>query len=475
MERYYCEKWMKNSKIDPFTGRKVRKNGKVFKQLSKKCMKYIDQKTVCKKWKTSNKATNPRTGRKISSKTGVPYKVLQMECSLTAKICSKFRNKSTHNPLTNRKLNIAAKNGQYKILKKTCNLVTEPNRNRLKKVLKKTLQPILHRMENFENRIHFARIIRKHLLKTRDCISKSEEGAPVLKDNEKKIVIVLQKRIGSESEYGIAFLNTGTKFGRLLKISSKIMDGIEAENKREVVILKKMSKLVENGTTPNMPITFMVKKCENNHSPLYFNTNLNRFVNEMQYFVVLNELADYDLNQLFFTTHLKKKMIDSIMMQVILAVYCFHSMRYIHNDAHLGNFLVHKVHPGGFWHYKIKNSFNVCVPNTGYLIVIWDPGLATYVNPLYEMSANQIRSNMNDYVRPLSLIYSKVMTNQNYVYDVVESVSNQIGVQNDFTILAHILNLIINDKTFLPNIVVNKSKNMTSRPGKILNAIPYQL
>jgi predicted unusual protein kinase regulating ubiquinone biosynthesis (AarF/ABC1/UbiB family) len=41
-------------------------------------------------------------------------------------------------------------------------------------------------------------------------------------------------------------------------------------------------------------------------------------------------------------------------------------MGFYHNDLHLGNFLIHKVKPGGFWHYKISD-IDIYVKNMGYL------------------------------------------------------------------------------------------------------------
>jgi hypothetical protein len=53
---------------------------------------------------------------------------------------------------------------------------------------------------------------------------------------------------------------------------------------------------------------------------------------------------------------------------------------HIHNDAHFGNFLYHKIKKGGYWHYRY-NKTDIYVPNTGYLLVVWDPGLARKIEP----------------------------------------------------------------------------------------------
>jgi hypothetical protein len=47
-----------------------------------------------------------------------------------------------------------------------------------------------------------------------------------------------------------------------------------------------------------------------------------------------------------------------------------------HNDIHLGNALVHKTTPGGYWEYFICGKRYMC-PNIGILAVLWDFGFAT--------------------------------------------------------------------------------------------------
>jgi hypothetical protein len=81
-------------------------------------------------------------------------------------------------------------------------------------------------------------------------------------------------------------------------------------------------------------------------------------------------------------------------MQLLISLCTFHShIGYIHDDAHLGNFLFHKVPPGGYWHYELiyknlynnaKETVNIYVPNVGYLVVLWDPGMAKPIDPYYD-------------------------------------------------------------------------------------------
>jgi hypothetical protein len=45
-----------------------------------------------------------------------------------------------------------------------------------------------------------------------------------------------------------------------------------------------------------------------------------------------------------------------------------------HNDAHSGNFLYHKITPGGYFHYNLYGK-DFYLENIGFLWVIWDFGL----------------------------------------------------------------------------------------------------
>ena len=94
---------------------------------------------------------------------------------------------------------------------------------------------------------------------------------------------------------------------------------------------------------------------------------------------------------------------ESVIMQLLLSLRAFHKhLGYIHNDAHLGNFLWHKVEAGGFWHYN-SDGLDIFIPNTGYLVVLWDPGLARPISK---------RNRVNiDYYRVLTLIKEMKLSN----------------------------------------------------------------
>lgn len=64
----------------------------------------------------------------------------------------------------------------------------------------------------------------------------------------------------------------------------------------------------------------------------------------------------------------------------LLAIKRYFNM--IHTDFHLGNILVNKVTPGGYWVYKI-NGHNFYLPNLGFVFLLSDFGFAWIPNKLH--------------------------------------------------------------------------------------------
>jgi hypothetical protein len=64
----------------------------------------------------------------------------------------------------------------------------------------------------------------------------------------------------------------------------------------------------------------------------------------------------------------------------LLAIQKYFNM--IHTDFHLGNILVHKIKPGGYWIYKI-NGHKFYLPNLGFVFLISDFGFAWIPGKLY--------------------------------------------------------------------------------------------
>ena len=75
-----------------------------------------------------------------------------------------------------------------------------------------------------------------------------------------------------------------------------------------------------------------------------------------------------------------------------MSIAILHSLGINHNDCHAGNFLYHKIKPGGCFHYKI-NGVDFYIKNLGYLWVIWDFGIVTKLYRHTDYISDYIRVN----------------------------------------------------------------------------------
>ena len=325
----------------------------------------------------------------------------------TKKQCRRLVENPDKNPITGRKLDPNAPKGLYRKMVNECKDVqkeldqlakpkdapyqpeleiTEDKhkqilRLRLRNALRRALRPILNHKDSLENRVHYAKVVRTYLNHVQSCVRSSKQNPLKValyeeKEGKLKEIIYFDRRIGSESVYGTAYLNAGKGLARVLKFSIKIMSD---EFASEVRLLEKMSQLAEKGISPNMPITYAVKKCITpNDKTLRQNRAAIDLMKTGRYYVVLNELANGDTHD-FFKFAYTDRDYESVITQMLFSLQAFHNLGYVHNDAHLGNFLWHKITPGGFWQYQYGDIV-IYVPNTGYLMVLWDPGLAKKIN-----------------------------------------------------------------------------------------------
>ena len=446
--------------------------------------------TDCEEWR-KNKLKNPKTGRVI--KEGGPvYKKLERECAspapsvpknlvppltrgapLTKEVCPEFHKDPTKNPITKRKLNKTAKAGIYQQLIKLCgtpvhktSTPTTPDdiderRKKLIAAVKAKVAPIIHKADTLDTRIEFANIMRRYVTDVKPCLDKKNNKL-YLVNKKKDEIVYFDKRIGRKSVYGEAYMNMGKGFAKLLKFSCKLMSATNSNNQEEVKILKAMSKLAEDKICPNMPITYTTlkcnKKCNFSACPEVAAAN--------KYFTIINELANEDIQSWFTVKHTDEEY-ESVLMQLVFSIYSFHSLGYIHNDCHLGNFLIHKIKPGGYWRYEIEGQ-NVFIPNCGYLLVLWDPGLANKFGEIYE-----------DYTRPLGLVlniktiaaYKNLIPLPDKVYKRFVPVYNTFGYSyNDEKETMQTLLAYIKNKQLLQHVKVQDKA-----PGELLNIRPYKI
>ena len=217
--------------------------------------------------------------------------------------------------------------------------------------------------------------------------------------------IIFKERIGSESVYGVVYKVRATVINKEYDFVAKIM-AITEDNKREIEILQKTSEFL--GTDPpliNFPSMYAASRCENNTIRRRNDATVH-IQGKKPYYTLYTDLANAgDLQMFLKTRKLSVEECKSILRQIIYTIYMFHTkIKYTHADMHLGNFLVHKIQPGGSFKYVMPGG-DVKVLNCGYVIIIWDFGLTQHHgNYCY----------IHDYIRVITLL-STIGTRPGYM------------------------------------------------------------
>jgi hypothetical protein len=302
----------------------------------------------------------------------MPVQITKEQCNALIKL----------NPVNNK----SELDGLYKKLIKECNQLYA-NKESIQKAVMESVKLTLGKADTIASRIHNLKVMRKYLSMISPCIVSSELTPAVLAlvKKEKGVFtdkIYFTRQIGTESVYGVAYLNTGVDEGSRLVFSAKITTD---KHKNEMELLKKMSYAVQNNLTPNFPVIYKILHCKNvkekRHQGYIDITSIDDIIKHNKYYVILNELASGDLSNFLEKQKHSSIEYESIIFQAFISMRAFHiHTNHIHDDSHFGNFLYHKIEKGGHWHYRY-NKTDIYVPNTGYLLIVWDPGLAQKIKP----------------------------------------------------------------------------------------------
>jgi hypothetical protein len=150
-------------------------------------------------------------------------------------------------------------------------------------------------------------------------------------------------------------------------------------------------------------------------------------------------------------------------------------MNAYHNDAHAGNFLFHKIKPGGYFHYNIYGK-DYYLENIGYLWVIWDFGLIQPFNNSKLINNNKFGKYKKkvkityDYIKPISrIIDNNDLFNTDFT-DIISKIKvmlDKYSNNTDISLLSNINNNIL-------NILIKYVSTFTNiKPSNIINKKPY--
>ena len=177
------------------------------------------------------------------------------------------------------------------------------------------------------------------------------------------------------------------KIEKIIELRNSMMDIID-----DIVEIKYFRDIKQNLVNIKNDTNKVFKKIENTYIK-------NKLSNSS--LVIFNELAHYDfitwLNNMFIKKTLNKEIIESILLQVYIALIALGDLGFIHMDLHLGNVLISEIKniKNSYWIYIIKKK-TYYVPNYGYHVKIWDFGRAMSYDidspqQMYAMLLHQIK------------------------------------------------------------------------------------
>ena len=282
------------------------------------------------------------------------------------------------------------------------------NSSEVKKDIGKFIKPLMriNRMTTIQNRIKYYRILHKYINSRKkyedNCLrlyKYTNSGNSIYRIGNR---VILDKQIGMDSEYGSVFLShyrlNNKKFGKLFTFATKISDGSSYKNQNEYLVLKDLTDCVLREECPHFPISFGKLECRkqnikdinikyiSDNSPSFKSQKSSSFAkllenlpkniyNTPHIMITMNELADNDSEHFINLYHTNDKLIWNALIQIMISIMFFHKYTNAHHrDTHSGNFLYHKITPGGYIHYNLYGK-DFYLENLGFLWVIWDFGL----------------------------------------------------------------------------------------------------
>jgi hypothetical protein len=249
----------------------------------------------------------------------------------------------------------------------------------------------------------------------------------------------------------------------------------------EYKILTETTKQVILLNCPHFPITYGLLSCDNKHIKSNYETPIIQKINKVDianiknypdlinnnvslYFQI-NELANGDFINFKVNYYNNNIYLSNAIAQIYLSLMFFHKyINAFHNDAHSGNFLYHKIKPGGYFHYNIYGK-DYYLENQGYLWVIWDFGL---VQSFAKNDNIKINYDYSYTLNALNYYIDKFTIDEyNIIKLLIKTIINKYNNVYDYKLLKNI------DKEILNFLIKNVSSFTTIKPSNIINKTPY--
>jgi len=461
---------------------------------------------------------NPKTKRCIGKNTKQAIEILfnkndkqilKLYEMIDGKIVKKCEKPKIRNPETNRCVN--------KIKKQKQNQKPKINSLDLKinaiKRAKKALSPFINRVSaDIYHRNKYLVLMRRELNKRKNfksCLKiykKNDDGTIQYRIGNK---IILKKRIGSDSVYGIVFLSEfREKTKKLFTFASKVYKFDEYKTTIELNLLTKFTNLVRKDECPHFPLTYGYVICDDitnlNYPDSFIKSNSKdksisqkmddfpilvqeyRDLSDQKFITTFNELANGDL-WTFFRIYGEnaKYLLNALIQQYFAIMFFYNYTNFLHTDTHPGNFLFYKIKAGGYFHYKLFDN-DYYLENLGFLWVIWDYDLSY---PIRLNLRTKKYSTINDFLKLVKCYRPKKKGGYNELKKVEKNIQLDLILSNFISRFMSFYNIkfdIYTLRNFIINIPnkINEYNNIipdlllknNQKTGlKIINKKPYEI
>ena len=241
--------------------------------------------------------------------------------------------------------------------------------NKLSSPINKKSSCFVKRNFTLDNRIEYANNFMKYFT------SNSLGDFIILKKNKYSYKnLLLNKKIGSESKYGAVYSVVYGIKPKIYNVAVKLLC-VNESNTKELAILAKITKIILAKKTIHFPIMYFDNTITKTND-MNFSLLPKAISNCDSFYINFNEMFSGDLKMLMSSKKQTTTFMKNAITQIFFSISNFsYYSGFIHKDAHWGNFLYHKIKPGGYFYYKV-DGIDVYLKNIGFIWVIWDYGFA---------------------------------------------------------------------------------------------------
>ena len=350
----------------------------------------------------------------------------------------------------------------------------------LKNIKVKKIQNFLRDKLTTRKNTLINRINRYNLLKPKLSLLKDDDCLEVKIFNGNtsgytiRNIINLEKLIGSKSKYGTIYLTSIPNLFGIYPIATKVMK-YDSDNVREVDIMTFITNKI------------ILKKLSRHFLMIYSSSNCVKKTKKIPLkirLISVNELADGDLKMLVTKRDVLEddELMFNLLFQTYISVATFQNLvKFVHKDAHHGNFLYQKNNEIGYYHYTF-NGKNYYLKSCKYNIIIFDYGFAENIE---EQDIDTITA---DYFQIIHAFMNKKTGWGNYK-DLPKDNTNKTILEISTKIfemskkpyqppsrrspLQRTLFIDIIENIFLK--YTPKDMFITDRPANILNEVPFRI